>query len=132
MSFEVFMHVSGDGIEESEFQSAFSGKLLPMPDEDDMWRLGECTVSCGRNDAGRVVNINVHRPTGDAELWEGLFKILSAGNAVFFFPMDPLIPIVCDPTAVTLMPADMREAFGAPHVVASVQELIDSLDIEEQ
>ncbi len=130
MSFNITMLLYPGGIEDADFHSAFAGKLCEISGADDEWTLGECTVSCVRDNRGILVEFRAYSITGDSHLWEVLFKILSRGNTVLSVHRAPLIPIVCDPNAVDLIPRYMRGGFGAPHIVSSIQELIDAVDID--
>ena len=132
LSFDVYLAIAEPGIRYAEVRSAFGLSLAKAPSSRDAWRLKDCELFLTKGGGGRVTHISVHRPTANRSLWKGLFELLKSGNAVFFYPSDPLIPIVTDPRAVKLMPADMQESFGGrPHVVHSVKELIDSLDLNE-
>jgi hypothetical protein len=125
MSFE---DLFGEGIPEPELRAAF--KNAAVPESDELWKLGDCTIFLQRNDSGNVEHFNVERPTDDTRLWEGMFTVLQRGDAILYFPSDPLFPVVADARAVDLMPEDMRESFSKPHLVRSAEELIDSLDHE--
>ena len=109
---------------------AFGLGLAQAPSSRKVWPLKDCELFLTTGGRGLVTHISVNRPTTNRSLWKGLFHLLKRGDAVFFYPSDPLIPIVTNPRAIKLMPADMQESFGRPHVVRSVRELIDSLDLE--
>lgn len=128
MSFEVFVHLFGDGIPERELRAAFKNEVVP--ESDDVWNLGDCTIFLQRGESGNIEYLTAHRPTDDLTLWEGMFTVLKRGNAIFYFPNDPLIPVVADLRAAKLMPDDMRESFSKPHLVRSAEELMASIHLE--
>ena len=104
-------------IPEPELRAAFCDEVRDDPHSEGTWVLGDCTLHLGRGEDGNVTNFSVSRPTGDDVLWEGLFGVLQRGDAVFYYPSEPLRPIVADLAAAEMMPEDMRESFGEPHLV---------------
>src|SRR5262245_44026476 len=130
LSFDIFLAIAEPGVRYAEVRSAFGLSLTRAPSSRDTWPLKDCELLLTKGGTGRVIHISVHRPTATRSLWKGLFQLLQRGDAVFFYPSDPLIPVVTDPRAIKLMPTDMQESFGRPHVVRSVKELIDSLDLD--
>lgn len=97
------------------------------PDAAEEWCLSDRTLSLTKGVEQRIVHISMSRPTPLDQLWEGLFAVLSRGDAVFFSPSAPLIEVDCPHDAVDLTAEDMRDAFGEVVLVDSPQALRDSL-----
>ena len=125
LGFAAFINFLGAGISESELLGAFGGEVSVS----EGWVVDDCTLYPSRNSEGKVIGVMVERPSTSDLLWNGLFQLLRRGDAVFYYPNDPLIPIVANVAAVKMMPDDMRASFGEPHVVNSAEELRASLDL---
>ena len=71
-----------------------------------------CELHVKVSPADQVSCVTISRPCGASALWDCVFALLRAGNGVCYWPGSP--PVVADEAAARHLPADMREALGAP------------------
>ncbi len=126
MSFDIYLAVAEPGVPPAELRELFHLREAEAPSFSDEWTLGDCILSLTKRPNGSIVFISVHRPSDDAVLWDGLFAVLSRGDAVFFFPSDPARAVVTDASAIGKVTKDMRD-FDEILVIRSAAELIESI-----
>ena len=76
-----------------------------------------CELYVKVDPAAEVSSVTISRPCGAADLWDGVLSLLRAGNGVCYWPGGP--PVVADQAVALHLPADMRDALGAPVSVES-------------
>jgi hypothetical protein len=131
MSFEVyvqsFRNGEPSGVPRGKIRSAFGGYLTET--EPNFWHLryddaNSCDLNLTVDDAdpGVIQGFAVHRPCGDARLWDALAAILSLGDLVLYFPGGGA-PLVARTSVAQHLPMDMVEALGQPVVVTRGEQI---------
>ena len=126
MSLDVYLAVAEPGISPAELREVFHLREAEASDSSDEWAFADCILSFIKGPNGSIVFVSVNRPTNDKALWDGLFAVLSRGDAVFFFPSVPLRAVVTDVSAIGKVATDLRE-FDEILVIDSAAELGASL-----
>jgi hypothetical protein len=135
MSFDVYLQAFHDGepagIAIEKIRSAFSPYAVEI--DEDYWRIefgGEVSSDLFlqplAGDAKLIHILSVHRPCGDARLWNALWLLLAQPGTVFHFP-GCAYPMTRDPGAGTALPPSLRDALGVPQCIGGAAAMSDAL-----
>jgi hypothetical protein len=135
MSFDVFLQAFENGrpagIPRERVRGAF-GAAVAAGSTPDTWTLlydreNSCDVRIGAGGTANLVQeLSIHRPCGDARLWDSLASILALGNVVLYFP-GCRVPLVATQGTSRHLPADLVESLGDPAVVSTGAEILDAI-----
>jgi hypothetical protein len=135
LSFEVFVQCFERG-EPAGVPRAAVRPLFPVVEgesEPDYWAVRYDDLNSRHigvrplaSEASLVESLCVHRPCGDARLWDTLLAVLRLGSLVLYYPGNAP-PLVASESVWKHLPADMVEAMGPPRTVRSGQEIVEAI-----
>jgi hypothetical protein len=135
MSFDVYVQFyragADAGIEAAAIRDAF-GHAVEEADED-YWKLhfgAETTdlfLGPMASDPTRFHSLSFHRPGRDARLWEGIWQLLGTPGAIVYWPGEAPV-FAREAASVGEVSARLREARGAPEVVADAAALLERVE----
>src|SRR5262249_39591738 len=114
MSFDLFLQWYADGRESGVPETTVAevfGKFL-VPENERTWRLqydarNSAVVFLSRVPEGKISSLCINRPCADARLWEALYRLLSIGDPILFWPGGG--PVAAHPLVANHLPADVLQ-----------------------
>ena len=136
MSFELFLQRFSNGEESgftgSEIRAAFGDALSEL--EEDFWQVGygdsqssDLFLTPLDGDPSKFHSISVHRPCGDARLYQSLWTLLGQSGSCLYFPGDSP-PLSRDPGIARHLPPDMLEDLGDPVQLKDSTQILTAVE----
>ena len=131
MSFDLYIQSfetgTPAGIPRTFVRDVFGSHLTEV--EPDYWTLmfsqnESCSVfpTVHEDFPDLVLGLSIGNPCDDQILWQSLFRLMTFGNTILYFPGGPG-PLVLDARVVSHMPHDMQESLGKAVIVSSGQDI---------
>jgi len=133
MSFEIYVQSFENGQRfglplEEVFQSfgEYATKVSPT-----QWKVyydsrNNCDIYVGNTlNASQITSLTIHRPCGDARLWNSLFEIMGFGHVALYFPESQIL--LRDEGSATHLPKDMVNALKGYKVIQHVDQILNEI-----
>ena len=131
MSFDVFVQYFKDGEVETISINSLRDIFAPYVTEEleNIWRVVYDDLNSSVlllrevDDGGNIDGFCINRPCADERLWDSMYKCLSLGNCVIYWP--GLEGLLSNRVEVSIhIPEDMLESLGKVRVVNDYKEIL--------
>jgi hypothetical protein len=134
VSFEVFMQCFDDGRPAGVAAEAVRGAFSHFAEDSelDYWhvcydRANSSHIRVTRR-GDQIEELTVHRPCGDERLWESIYRVLTLGPWVLYFPAPKPPLVMADRSTAEKLPRDMRKTLGPVREVHSGREILEIVE----
>jgi hypothetical protein len=131
VSFEVYLQCFANGEPAGVSRAALADLFAidRVQRHNDEWEAdyGDCgcdimVVPLDQDDE-LIHQITIERPCQDMRLWESVYRTMTLGSVILYFPGD-VAPLAVNDTVGGNMPQDLREALGEPVIISGPEEIV--------